>query len=145
VRITGAVDFKRWRSALAQPLAIGQSLPMSNIQGPNPNAVRPAGVPDDDPAWEAVGDAEPCDWCGRPGQVEAFAWWQGNTLLGRNPSLCSVCSFWFNVSGGCHGRDQRRGNDLDEVMTPFEAALQGKCARRCHGATASHKRGGQNG
>jgi hypothetical protein len=85
---------------------------------------RPGNVPDKHPELEAVGDSEPCDWCGRPGIVEQGSWWSGDTLECRNPSLCRVCSFWLHQPGDViEAMYEAELEDYDEIMQPFEQAL----------------------
>lgn len=80
------------------------------------------------PGEPAVGDAEPCDWCGRPGTVEQLEMWAGNdTLECRNPALCTVCSYWLGMPGGAVDAIYDAGLDeYDSVMQPFEDELRRK-------------------
>lgn len=76
------------------------------------------------PTWEVIGDPEPCDWCGRPGEIERCEWWQGETLVGRNPAMREVCSFWFHQPGDVIDAMHDAGvADYDTVMEPFEREL----------------------
>ena len=82
----------------------------------------------------AVGSAEPCDWCGRPGTVEQWDSWNGATLDCRDPALCRVCSFWWHMPGEVIDAMQEAGlDDYWEVMEQFEDELRrkwrGKVAR----------------
>ncbi len=91
----------------------------------NRKAQRPANARHDDPLWEAVGNSEPCDWCSRPGTVEQFDIWGINEVLQcRNPALCNVCSYWFEVPGDVIDAFYDAGmHDYGEVMRPFNEEL----------------------
>lgn len=45
----------------------------------------------EEPGQEAVGQAEACDWCGRPGRVRQHDFYEDGRLVCRNPALCEVC------------------------------------------------------
>jgi hypothetical protein len=109
----------------AQPPRKGHSVSVDETEASRSKAARTVGVPSGDPPWEAVGEAEPCDWCGRPGLVEQFEMWTGDRVLEcRNPSLCDVCSYWFQMPGDVIDAIHAAGLDEhDRVMQPFEAEL----------------------
>jgi hypothetical protein len=78
----------------------------------------------DDPSMEKVGEAEPCDWCGRDGIVRQHAYYEDGLLQCRNPSLCGVCFTLWDASGDVVDAFYEAGVDLNAVVeAPMEAAL----------------------
>ena len=71
-----------------------------------------------DPHDEAVGATEPCDWCGRPGTVFQHDFWEGDTLVARNPSLCGVCMLiWESDTGAVSDLLAERSIDTGDRIT----------------------------
>jgi hypothetical protein len=74
-----------------------------------------------------VGEAEPCDWCGRSGTVRQHDYYEDGTLVCRNPSLCDVCGVLFDASGEVADAFYAMGIDfVGQVEDPMEEVFAAK-------------------
>ncbi|MFE7210637.1 hypothetical protein ACFU93_11730 [Streptomyces sp. NPDC057611] len=73
----------------------------------------------------AAGTPEPCDWCGRPGQVIEHSYWEEDGRLAyRDPALCSVCELLHDADvGDIADAYYEQVPDFDARLTRFEAGL----------------------
>lgn len=77
-----------------------------------------------------VSEQEPCDWCGRPGRVRQHSYWRSDVLVCRNPSLCDVCEFLWNLPGDVEDAIYDSGLDYDAVQLALEAELERKWSEK---------------
>jgi hypothetical protein len=68
----------------------------------------------------AVGDVEPCDWCGHAGRVIEYSAWRDDVLVFRDPALCAVWSMLLLAPGEVVEAFDDAGLNYDRTMEAFD-------------------------